>query len=173
MIQFLQRISLPFFNNQGSCIIQTAMECDEWLKKDFISLVKEGGKVDPAGLRKRIDRSYRLGFCIRRKETLAVAALKVPYKDYKQRMFYKAGVERLHLQFSYELGWCFTKENVRCKGCCSRIIEELFKNTGVPCYATCGYTNEVMQHILKKNGFVQEGQRFRGELEDLVLYVRR
>lgn len=77
----------------------------------FERLVKEGGEVDPNGLRGRMQRAEKLVF-INAGKCVAVGAIKNPNEGYKARVFRKAGVAGAE-HYHFELGWLYVSVAAR------------------------------------------------------------
>ena len=136
----------------------------------FEELVKEGSQVNNTGLRDRILNSKLLAFCYSRDELVGISSIKQPNIRYKNRIFEKANIEDKSIDFDYELGYSFTKENNQGKGISHKINSKLissFKDGNI--YSTTA--NPVMIHLLKKLQFNEIGKKYKGEINEEKIQI--
>lgn len=122
-------------------------------KDEFVRLVREGGEV-MGGVRARLDQAASL-LVIKRNGTIkAVAALKQPIPNYRDRVFRKAGCSDLAKHFAFEIGWVFVTEDCRGEGLSGALVKSALDAAGAEnVYATTRSDNIPMQRVLAKNGF--------------------
>jgi GNAT superfamily N-acetyltransferase len=141
----------------------------------FAELVLQGGQVRAAGLRERLAQARWLGFHYEDDELAAVAALKQPTDNYRDKVFRKAETHFPASEFVAELGWVFTRTEFRGRGISHRLLERLLEKAGQDnLFATTQVDNRAMQRLLKSLGFEQAGRPFPGTRKAhlLQLWVR-
>src|SRR5690606_8592510 len=74
---------------------------------EFEQAVREGGEVEPAGLRDRLMSARALVLLREERKLAAVAALKTPLAAYRTRVSESAGVELPAATYPFELGWVY------------------------------------------------------------------
>lgn len=139
----------------------------------FERLVKEGGEVDPNGLRGRMQRAEKLVF-INAGKCVAVGAIKNPNEGYKARVFRKAGVAGAE-HYHFELGWLYVSVAARGNGYGRDLMRSVVDNlAGRSSFATTREDNQAMHHLFEQFGYVRVGNSYKSESGDysLVLYTR-
>lgn len=132
---------------------------------EFRLLVLSCGEVQPRGLADLIATAYRLARVHEGGQLLGVAGLKVPRVTYRNRVFKAAGTDTDAAAFGLEFGWVCVRADVRDVGVGSLVTAEaLGAAGGHPVFATCRTENAPMQHVLRKNGFVQLGEPYLSKL---------
>ena len=138
-----------------------------------MSLVKEGGEVDSAGLIGRVKNAETLIF-IRDTGLIGIGSVKHPNKNYKDRVFLKAGHENEASNYELEIGYFYINRSHRDKRLSSKIMKKIISSlNGRKCFATTRENNKVMLHILEKHGFYKLGEKYQSDNGDheLVLYA--
>jgi predicted GNAT family N-acyltransferase len=153
--------------------IRKPLKCNSQDLQDFKGLVLEGGEVVKKGLTKRVQKAQLLGLCRVNEEIVAVTAVKRPSTSYKNSIFSKASTLSDASEFLFEIGWAFVKPSFRGKSFCSTLLDKLLSQITKPIFATTKRDNEVMQIILKKNGFRKSGKPYAGRSSEVVLYLRK
>ncbi|MEM1293714.1 MAG: GNAT family N-acetyltransferase [Verrucomicrobiota bacterium] len=148
----------------------SAVELDE-----FERLVKEGGEVDPKGLRRRIEKAERLVFC-GSNPVLGVGAVKNPVERYKTSVFTKAGVLDRMDDHKFELGWLYVSPEARGMGVGNHLMEaaiQVSAEGGI--FATTRSNNDAMHYLFQKYAFEKVGTEYKSAKGDhtLVLYVHQ
>lgn len=152
--------------------IKKPSECNEEEKNNFIQLVKRGGEVERAGLRKRIERAELLAFHYENNNLVGIAAIKQPYKTYVEQVFKKAGVSEKYNTYKLEIGWAFTIPEYRSNSICSDLIKRLISTLQLKnIFATTRTDNLSMQKILVRNGFQKVGHLYLGSNCDYRLQL--
>lgn len=131
----------------------------------FYQLVLKSGKVEKTGLKDKIKRAKLLAFHYESKTLAGIAAMKLPSKTYKRRVFMQAAANQESSKYGLELGWAFTVKGYRKKHICSRLVGKIvnmYKSHNI--FATTNVTNSSMQRILQRNGFQKTGKPFEGRL---------
>jgi len=156
-------------------LIKSPRECSENEIDKFKKLVQEGGEVTGIGLRRRIEQAERLVFIVNENKCVAIGAIKNPNKDYKRKVFSKAGVTEKCNQYKYEFGWLYVIPLERGKGLGHKIMNVVKKLIGsFGCYATTREDNDAMHHLLRQYSFVKLGSTYPSENGySLVLYGYR
>jgi GNAT superfamily N-acetyltransferase len=166
----------------GQIVLKAPAQCAEEELDAFEALLRESGEVMERGLSIRIRAAACLGFSYTRHgELAAVAALKVPFQTYRDRVFRKAHARRPAVVYGLELGWFFVRPSARGH----RLSEELARRLLEPVperavFATTRTDNQAMRRVLESLGFVMTGQPYlrtaasgRDELMLLVRPARR
>jgi GNAT superfamily N-acetyltransferase len=143
----------------------------------FESLVQESGEVTGQGLPDRIRRAACLAFHYSLPgELVAIAALKVPHRSYRDRVFTSARSGRRPEAFPLELGWFFVRPSARGRRTSGQLAASLLRHAdGRGVFATTRASNSAMLKVLQSLGFRRSGAPYRrrsADGEDLVLLVR-
>lgn len=144
-------------------VVQTPKSCGDPELDQFSSKVAGGGEVAD-GVRDRVQRAFRLGFIMYESKVVGTAALKKPTKEYRGKVFKKAGSVLDPVDYPYELGWIFLDVEHRKKSQMTRLINELLPTAaGAALFATTRTSNEVMQEMLLQLKFLEEGLQYQSE----------
>lgn len=138
-------------------------------------MVVQGDEVDPNGLEQRIENAKALLFGISDELRVAVAAVKCPDSDYRERIFRKAGIGDLSAKHEFELGWLFVVPKYRRKGFSTLLVNAAMEALGTSnSYATSKTTNFPMHRTLLKFGFFSAGKPWRSSRGpyDLAMYLK-
>ena len=129
-----------------SIVQRPPLKCSEIEIDAFERLVKEGGEVNPNGLRGRIRSAYSLVWLQGTDGTLVgVGAIKQPNEHYRSLVFMKAGSGEDPSNYEAELGWIFLRAEFRGQGLSSSLIKKLLSVArGKAIYATIRENNEAM-----------------------------
>ncbi len=150
-------------NNNGRDSLYPPSKCLPDQLEAFAELVLKGGQVRGPGLRERLGRARLLGFHYEDDQLAAVAALKQPSGDYRDRVFLNAKASFRADEFDAELGWVFTRTEFRGRGISHRLLGRLLEKAGQEnLFATTRTDNFSMQGLLKSLGFQQAGLPFPG-----------
>jgi len=154
-------------------IIKLPNECLDQEINEFISLVNQGGEVDPSGLKERVRRAKNL-FFLKDPSLVAVSAIKRFYQQYKNSIFRKAGCSDIASSYKLEMGWMYAKPESRGKGFGRKLLEAMINQlNGASVYTTIRSNNHIMQHMLSSHGFNRVGTEYpssRGNYK-ILLYV--
>ena len=147
----------------------------EEIRNAFEVLVREGGEVTTAGLGGRIAEAASLICTIDSGQLVAVAALKNPRPTYRTKLRERTGFDLARRKYPYEIGWVYIKPNHRGAGLSRPLVEACLAaaaSEGV--FASTREDNKPMQRTLKRYGFVQAGNSYKSERDEvtLVLFVR-
>ena len=160
-----------------SVVQRPPLKCSEVELDAFERLVKEGGEVNPNGLRGRIRSAYSLVWLQGTDGTLVgIGAIKQPNENYRSCVFRKAGSREEPSNYEAELGWIFLRTEFRGQGLSSSLMKELLSVArGKTIYATVRENNEAMRAVLKKFEFVQEARAYPSDEGNynLVLYIKK
>jgi predicted GNAT family N-acyltransferase len=143
--------------------IQPPGKCSPDQLDAFAELVLQGGQIRAPGLRERVGRAHWLGFHYEDDQLAAVAALKQPGVNHRDKVFRKAKTTFPAGAFVAELGWVFTREGFRGRGICRCLLKQLLEKAGQDnLFATTRTDNCSMQSLLESLGFQHVGQPFHG-----------
>jgi hypothetical protein len=140
----------------------------------FESLVKEGGEVHPDGLGERIRAAVHLGFVKdQHNDLVAVAAIKRPNSEYRDKVFTDARASHLIQRFGVlELGWAYTRPGLRKLGLCSLLTSLLLTQVQEPVFVTTRIDNQETKGILARTGFTFLGVPYQGRTSTICLLGR-
>jgi GNAT superfamily N-acetyltransferase len=144
----------------------------------FESLVLESGEVVGQGLPGRIRAAACLAFHYSVPGQLAaIAALKVPRRSYRDRVFASARSGRRPEVYPLELGWFFVRPSYRGRRMSQRLATPLLSHAdGRGVFATTRTGNSAMLKVLQSLGFRRTGAPYRPRrtpaTDELVLLVR-
>jgi len=144
-------------------------------RRKFIELVIAGGEVVNAVLDANVNEARCLVFLSLRDQFLGVAALKNPRSTYRARIQRNTGAELGMHDFPYELGYVYLIPSAREKGYSRRLTEAALSECGHHgVFATCRADNERMRASLRRHGFLEAGQAYRGRIQGqfLRLFLR-
>lgn len=104
------------------------------------------------------------------KKPSGIGALKIPNKNYKDKIFKLSKSNSNPNSFNHELGWVVSLE----EGNGNTIVKTL-SNLQQYIYATVRQDNEKMIHLLKKYGFQQEGFPYKSNRGNynLLLFTKK
>tara|TARA_R110002111_G_scaffold156492_1_gene223184 strand:- start:703 stop:1182 length:480 start_codon:yes stop_codon:yes gene_type:complete len=138
---------------------------------DFYKLVKVGGQVNKETLMTRLKKAKLLALGYVDDQLIAVTSLKIPNKNYKNKVFTNGIIKEKANLYSYELGYAVTHEKHRGKGYNFKLNEKLLsKVDDGNIYATTG--NSQMVKLLKRLGFIALGKEYIGKYNDkLQIYA--
>lgn len=142
---------------------------------DFQEAIREGGEVDPRGLRDRL-MSARTLVLLRESEKLAAfAALKQPLAAYRTRVSESSGVKVSVADYPFELGWVYVYPFARGKKYSRAVSREaMSESCGKGVFATSRTDNVAMHATLKRLGFAPAGIPYRSRSGDqeIQLFLR-
>jgi len=154
-------------------IIKQPSGCTVQEIRGFATLVEAGGEVELSGLQERIDRAFLLGFATDDNEIVAVAAVKQPAQSHVRHVFTSSKTSLFADDYQFEYGWAFTTPARRGQHLAYRLLEGLLASTeNRRIWASTRETNKIIQNVLRRSGFLQTGQPFRGRNENLLLWIR-
>ena len=134
-----------------------------------ISLIKEGGAVDPKNAEAELPLAKLVTIKRAGKNIVGVGAIKRCRPQYAYSI-----AEKSKFQFdpcSHEFGYVAIKESHRNQRLSHMITEKLLsKFQERPLFATT--SNENMKRTLRKAGFVQRGEEWMGKKEQLSLWIK-
>lgn len=150
-------------------------ECSSQEIRQFRILLLKSREVTQVGVHNRILRASQLSWATSDTQMVAIAALKVPYKQYKRSVFEKA--KKIHKQDLYplEFGWMFVMEPFRRQGIAKRLLEALLASIdSVNVFATSRELNDPIVPLLKHSGFEKFGDSFPSARDEynIVLWIR-
>ncbi len=155
-------------------IIKLPSECLDQEINEFVSLVNQGGEVDPSGLKERVRRAKKL-FFLKDPSLVAVSAIKRFYQQYKNSIFEKAGCSDIASSYELEMGWMYAKPESRGKGFGRKLLEAMINQlNGASVYTTVRSDNYIMHYMLNSHGFNKVGTEYpsiKGN-HKIILYVR-
>jgi GNAT superfamily N-acetyltransferase len=139
---------------------------------EFEQAVREGGEVEPAGLRDRLMSAQALVLLREERKLAAVAALKTPLAAYRTRVSESAGVELPAETYPFELGWVYVYPFARGRKYSQAVSSEaLSKNDGRGVFATSRADNAAMHATLTRLGFRPAGSPYRSQRGDQALQL--
>ncbi|WP_339145213.1 GNAT family N-acetyltransferase [Pseudoalteromonas galatheae] len=151
-------------------IIKVPADCSQEELSTFEQLVLEGGEVATPGLLGRIKSAYKLIFIELDNKFISVGALKRPNENYKNKVFFKAGVVAGSTDYQYELGYMYTSPASRGNGVGSFLMKSVCDAlNGQHCFATTRENNEVMHHLFDKASFKRLGKAYKSDKGDYYL----
>jgi len=134
-----------------------------------ILLIKKGGAVDPKYAKKKLPLAELVAIQRVGQDIVGVGAIKRCRSEYACSIAKKS-----EFQFdpcSHELGYVAIKERYQRQGLSKRIMAKLLSEfQGRPLFATT--SNKYMKKTLEKAGFVQRGKEWKGEKEQLSLWIK-
>lgn len=105
----------------------------------------------------------------------AIAAIKNPTDDYRDKVSERSGYKLLKATYPYELGWVYVTNQKRDGGLARSVVGACLEVAGpAGVFATTRANNGAMQHILTTSGFERVGVPYdsdRGTFQ-LVVFVR-
>ncbi len=134
--------------------------------EEFISLVEEGGAVDPASIKAKLPKAEKIAFIEREGKFVAVAAKKQALASYVESI---ASKSRYDIQSDVpELGYVAVSESCRGQRLSGKVVRRvLFEFGDGPVFATT--SDEKMKSLLGRNGFRWVGHEWRSERTDEML----
>lgn len=163
----------------GTVVIKVPAACTEDELQAFEALVRESGEVVERGLPVRVRAAACLAFYYARPGDLAaIAALKVPHRSYRDRVFRKSRTRRWAEGYPVELGWFFVRPPHRGRRLSALLASRLLTDgPDHPVFATTRTDNRPMLAVLESLGFERTGTPYsRDSLthphDQLVLLVR-
>ena len=160
---------------QSRIIARQPSECSEAELEAFTTIAAKGEEVERQDIARGARRAAVLLWMEGNCDPFAVAALKMPFDDYKERVFRKAGVATEHKVFALELGYIYVEQSQRGNGHGPALVQKAIALGGQRgIYATTRADNTRMQDILKENGFSSIGSDYASErnTSSLILFVR-
>lgn len=154
--------------------IKKTKDCTSSEINSFYELVKRAGQVDLIGLFDRIKNTELLAFCYHKRHLVGISSIKIPNRNYKKRIFSEAGIQNKEQEYKFELGYSFTEENFRGKQIGFHLSNKLIKElSDITIFATTA--NPGMKKILKKIGFIEIGNTYKGKynLDEIQLFGYR
>lgn len=160
---------------KNQIIIRQPNGCSAIELEAFVAVAVKGEEVEWQDIQRGARRAVALLWMEEGGVPFAVAALKMPFINYKQRVFRKAGILEEHGKFSLELGYIYVEDAQRGNGYGPMFVQEairLYGRDGI--YATTRTDNVRMQDILKENGFSAAGAAYLSSRNDsrLLLFIR-
>jgi len=155
--------------------IRSPEECTEHEIDGFVSLLLDGGQVDPTNLKQTVvANGHRLAFARVGDLIAGIAAVKKPSRYYVINVFGKAD-EASHAEYyEFEIAWCCTFPEYGGRGLCRRLIGRLLSEvSGRNLFATTVARNEAMIKIFTGFEFEKFGHVFDGRSEPIQLLTRR
>jgi hypothetical protein len=162
----------------GTVVLKAPDSCGEAELASFEALVRQSGEVVERGLTVRIRAAACLGFCYAAQGELAgIAALKVPFQTYRDRVFRKARSGRPPVAYGLELGWFFVRPGHRGRRLARELATGLLDREPYRAiFSTTRSDNTAMLKVLGAVGFEPTGQPYPRDTgpthEKLVLLVR-
>lgn len=142
---------------------------------EFQRAIREGGQVDPGGLRDRLMSARALALLREAEKLAAIAALKSPVPAYRTRVSESACVEISVASYPFELGWVYVYPFARGRRFSHAVSREaLSKSDGRGVFATSKADNVAMHATLRRLGFAPAGTPYRSRRGDqeLQLFLR-
>jgi len=134
--------------------------------KQILALIIKGGQVSRDKLQNRILRADLVAYMVQNDQVICTATLKKPYSSYRSQVFNQAKANIVSDNFK-ELGYIVTHPDHEGKRHCQELLKIFFKKIDkYLLYATTRKPS--MIHILKKFGFSQVGEKYKG---DLILLI--
>lgn len=139
---------------------------------NFKKIVLKGGEVEADTFDNLMGKNPKLLFLYEDIEIIGVGALKIPNKNYKNRVFNKSQSTEDESQFSKELGWVVSLKEKEGNG--SKIISSLIVGEQ-NLYATVRKENDQMKRLLEKFGFQKSGNDFDSKRDEykIELYIKK
>jgi GNAT superfamily N-acetyltransferase len=162
----------------GTVVLKRPPSCDPAELAAFETLVRESGEVAERGLPVRIRAAACLAFYYAPQGDLAaIAALKVPRKSYRDRVFRAARTRRRPDAYPLELGWFFVRPAHRGRRMSQRLAAPLLEQErDRAVFATARIGNSAMLKVLSSLGFERTGTPYPHDgtrpKDALVLLVR-
>lgn len=159
----------------------TLVETKSWsaLTEDqqvqMLDLLGTTGEVTAKGLRGRLELAKMIAICVVDEKVVACGAIKIPDRNYRQKIFQSANSRLNCDDFEFEIGYISVVGRHRRKGLGHRITNSLAsacKGQGV--FATTRSDNRKIQTKLASLGFEVEGSSFhsaRGKYS-LMLWIK-
>jgi hypothetical protein len=153
--------------------IKTPEKCSATELNAFRELVLSAEQVPAGGLAERIRSCLYLGFAYHADELIAVTGVKQPAHSYRRRIFEKAGVADQRKDFTYEIGYAFTKPAYRGRGIHRYLVSALVsETTSGNFFATTKVAN--VPRILETLGFTKCGTDYKNDDDEtLQLFTMR
>lgn len=146
-----------FHSKLMKTVIKSPNKCSNLEIDIFEQMTKEGGQVPSIGLRSRIKRADKLIFLWENKICIAIAGLKNPVPHYKTKVFEASGMTDKIDQYKFEIGYIYAKET----GVGNQLMQAVLNaSNGSHVFATTQDSNEVMQYLLPKFGFIKLGKSY-------------
>jgi GNAT superfamily N-acetyltransferase len=162
-------------NAEQTLVAQSPQSFTETEIQDFIAMVRAGGEVEEAVLKRNVRNAKCLVFLRRGLCLTGVAALKNPLPTHRKTIKSKAGVAIKASEFPFELGYFFVLPSARRQGLSVELARAALSAIGVEgVFATSRIDNVGMHTTLRKFGFVKAGTPYpsdRGN-HQLQLFVR-
>lgn len=148
----------------------TPDNCTKKELNDFCQLAKKGGQVSTRSLMNRIRNTKLLAFGYVNEELASISSIKVPFIEYKNRIFKSSSIECESHFYSFELGYSMTIEKHRGNGYNFQLNSELLSKLKL-CKVYATTANPGMIYLLEKLNFVAIGEKYKGKYNDkLQLY---
>ena len=142
----------------------------------FCEFVRHGDEVQGHGLEDRVKDAKALVLLQVNSELVGIAAIKQPFKTYRDGVFKKAGVPEAAEAFQLELGWVYVPPEHRRQGYSRALsIAAMSQADRKPTFATTRLDNVAMPRALENLGFRRLGDSWRsdrGKKPRLVLYTK-
>jgi hypothetical protein len=154
--------------------IKDPSNCSEEELLTFEEMVLSSSNIIKEGFRERILKAKALGFVFEESRIVAVAALKKPSDDYKNKVFSKAGIgDRANL-YKYEFGWVHVLPKHRNKKYGSILTATLLALANInnePVYAMTIHDNNNIKKVLENNKMKEIGTRYHGSTGDFFVVI--
>ncbi len=154
---------------------------DCWLPDDLSTFIKANLKIwNPENFDQRLDRLQHATVIrdLSTRQIVGCACIKLPFSEYKKKIFEKARVPDKRHQYKGEFGYVAVDKNYRKLGLgkliCNRAVAYWFRSPE-PIYSIIDNHNRAMRKILISLDFIEMGTTFPSELEPhkmLTLYVK-
>lgn len=105
-------------------------DCSQDELEAFITLAAKGEQVEAQAIRVGASRAESLLWIGDREGLNGVAAVKIPFRSYRDDVFLKAGASDLAKEFRLELGYVCVDEKKRKKGTGAKLVSEAMNLIG-------------------------------------------
>ena len=163
-------------SSEATVVARPPKECSSDELAAFVKIAAKGNEVEADDIKRGVERAAIVAWFESKSSMHAVAALKMPYDSYKERVFRKAGIPEESQKFGLELGYVYVEEAKRGNGYGAALVKRIIETSDKsPVYATTRSDNDAMQAILRKNGFASVGSAYTSERnpsQSLMLFAR-
>jgi hypothetical protein len=162
------------FEEKENIIVKSPNKCTKKELNSFANLVNSGGQLSHKLNKDDIKEfGHLLSFYYENNKLLSVSALKIPNKEYKEKVFKEANAENLMNKYKYESGWSYTIPEARGKGLIVKLMEGLLKKTKNGVYATTRISNKAIEKVMEKMKFKKIGKNFPGMTEPIQVWINK
>ena len=157
--------------NRGNCIIKNANTFTRFEIGKFKEIVLSKGEVSEMTFDGLMDKNPILLFYPNTNEIEAIGALKIPYDQYKSKVFRKSKTQLNPSDFKYELGWVVSLNKGKGIG---KSITNILSQHKSKIYATVRSENIGMNKIMNSIGLIKEGIEYESERGNYlnILYIK-